>query len=178
MPSSCISRRRFLTQSASAGAAALAAPAILRALETKGRIGLGFIASGGRARANLTAELAGLRGRDRTPRVGGTVPLVDAPETVAEAVALLEAEGYTGDVRVSAGTARCEACATAHPFDRLVADHVFRFEGMSNPSDEAIVIGVTCPACGTRSVLVSAYGPDADPDELAGVRMVAERYAG
>jgi len=48
-----INRRRFLSQSAAAGAAALAAPAILRALDTNGRINLGFIASGGRARANL-----------------------------------------------------------------------------------------------------------------------------
>ena len=49
---------------------------------------------------------------------------------------------------------------------------------MSNPDDEAIVIGVTCPACEAKGVLVSAYGPAADPEELAGVRMVAERYAG
>src|SRR5215212_7415627 len=48
-----LSRRRFLTQSAAVGATALAAPAILRALDTNGRINLGFIASGGRARANL-----------------------------------------------------------------------------------------------------------------------------
>jgi predicted dehydrogenase len=47
------SRRSFLAQSAAVGAAALGAPAILRALDTNGRINLGFIASGGRARANL-----------------------------------------------------------------------------------------------------------------------------
>src|SRR6187401_1696373 len=49
-----VSRRRFLAQSASVGATALGAPAILRALDTNGRINLGFIASGGRARANLS----------------------------------------------------------------------------------------------------------------------------
>ena len=32
------------------------------------------------------------------------------------------------------------------------------------------------PACGAKGVLVSAYGPDADPDEMDGIRMVAERY--
>jgi predicted dehydrogenase len=42
-----------LAQSASLGAAAACAPAILRALDTNGRINLGFIAAGGRARANL-----------------------------------------------------------------------------------------------------------------------------
>jgi len=51
--SSSVSRRRFLAQSASLGAAAIGAPAILRALDANGRINLGFIAAGGRARANL-----------------------------------------------------------------------------------------------------------------------------
>src|SRR5262245_51764771 len=50
--SSTISRRRFLAESAVASAA-LAAPAILRAQNTNSRINLAFIASGGRARANI-----------------------------------------------------------------------------------------------------------------------------
>src|SRR4030095_4877950 len=53
MPTSLVSRRRFLAQSAAVGTAALGAPAILRAQNTTSRINLGFIASGGRARANL-----------------------------------------------------------------------------------------------------------------------------
>src|SRR5947207_2317354 len=58
-----VSRRRFLAQSAAIGATALAAPAILRALDTNGRINLGFIAAGGRARANL-AEMTKQGGVD------------------------------------------------------------------------------------------------------------------
>src|SRR5947207_1304272 len=53
MPSSSLSRRSFLAHSA-AGAAALATPAVLRAQNTNSRINLGFVASGGRARANLS----------------------------------------------------------------------------------------------------------------------------
>ena len=99
-----------------------------------------------------------------------------APDTVTEAVQLLRQEGYSGEIEILGGTVCCSSCATAHPFDRLVADHVYRFEGASDPGDEAIVIGVTCPACGAKGVLVSAYGPDADPEEMDGIRMVAERY--
>ena len=99
-----------------------------------------------------------------------------APDTVTEAVQLLLADGYTGEIEILRGKVCCSTCATAHPFDRLVADHVYRFEGASDPGDEAIVIGVTCPACGAKGVLVSAYGPDADPEEMDGIRMVAERY--
>src|SRR5262245_33139182 len=53
MSANRVSRRRFLGQSAAVSAAALGAPAILRGLDTNGRINLGFIAAGGRARANL-----------------------------------------------------------------------------------------------------------------------------
>src|SRR5204862_7050780 len=53
MPARRTSRRRFLAQSAALGATALAGPAILRALDTNGRINLGLIAAGGRACANL-----------------------------------------------------------------------------------------------------------------------------
>jgi len=52
MSATKVTRRHFLAQSAAASAA-LAAPAVLRALDTNGRINLGFIAAGGRARANL-----------------------------------------------------------------------------------------------------------------------------
>jgi hypothetical protein len=104
--------------------------------------------------------------------------VTSAPDTVTEAIALLRTEGYTADVEVAGGRAECSACATAHPFDRLLADRVYRFEGASDPGDEAIVIGLTCPVCGAKGVLVSAYGPDADPDEFVAIRMVADRYAG
>jgi hypothetical protein len=99
-----------------------------------------------------------------------------APDTVTEAVLLLREEGYSGEIAILRGEVCCSTCATAHPFDQLMADHVFRFEGTSDPGDEAIVIGVTCPACGAKGVLVSAYGPGADPEEMDGIRMIAERY--
>jgi hypothetical protein len=102
--------------------------------------------------------------------------VADAPDTVTEAIEQLRREGYDADVEVLLGAVRCSGCAAAHPFDRLVADRVFRFEGPSDPGDEAIVVALVCPACGAKGVLVSAYGPDADPDEMEGVRMVAERY--
>src|SRR2546421_9747507 len=63
MPSSPHSRRRFLAQSAAMSAAALGAPAFLRAQNTNSRINLGFIAAGGRARANI-AEMTKQGGVD------------------------------------------------------------------------------------------------------------------
>jgi predicted metal-dependent HD superfamily phosphohydrolase len=139
------------------------------------------------ARANLAAELAGLTGLTGvagvaappgSTSVGAVGGASDAPDTVVDALARLRELGYTAEAEVQGQSLRCGGCGTEAELTGLVADHVYRFEGMSNPDDEAIVIGVTCPACEAKGVLVSAYGPAADPEELAGVRMVAERYAG
>jgi hypothetical protein len=89
--------------------------------------------------------------------------VVDAAETVLDAVRMLEVLGYTDDLRLDDGGVRCAACDTRHAPERLVITHTFRFEGASDPADEAIVLGVECPSCGTRGVIVSAYGPEADP---------------
>lgn len=136
-----------------------------------------------RARANVTAELAGLVGAHPADLAidGGTVGTVsdiaDAPDTVVEALAHLRELGYTTEEDLRGKVLRCGNCHTEAEMAHLMADHVYRFEGMSNPSDEAIVVGVTCPACRAKGVLVSAYGPMADPEELAGVQMIAARYA-
>jgi hypothetical protein len=87
-----------------------------------------------------------------------------SPSTVTEAVERLSEEGYADDLRLHAGELGCSACGTEHPTDLVLVDRVFRFEGPSDPADEAIVLGLRCPACGARGSLVSAFGPDADPD--------------
>jgi hypothetical protein len=98
------------------------------------------------------------------------------PDTVVEALGLLANEGYTADFEVRGHELCCATCSAQHPVGDLMADHVYRFEGMTDPGDEAIVIGITCPVCGARGSVVSAYGPAADPDELRGILLIAERY--
>ncbi len=92
---------------------------------------------------------------------------MDAPETVSDAVRLLESKGYDATFGLEPGEASCSVCGHRHPADALVVLETFRFEGQTDPGDEAIVLGVECPACGTRGIVVSAYGPDADPQLLA-----------
>ena len=87
-----------------------------------------------------------------------------APDTVTEAVELLQADGYTADFTLEGITNTCPICANAHELTRGIVERQYRFEGDSDPGDEAIVLGVLCPACGVRGVLVSAFGPDADPE--------------
>lgn len=99
------------------------------------------------------------------------------PETVTEAVRTLEAEGYGGDLHVDAGSVQCRSCGRAHAAVDVVVRHVFRFEGPTDPGDEAIVLGVECPRCGYRATVVSAFGPDADQGLLDLVELL-DRDAG
>ncbi len=101
----------------------------------------------------------------------------DAPVTVLEAVQLLEREGYTTANKVSPdGSIRCGACRREHQIANALVDRVYRFEGASDPDDEAIVLGVRCPHCDAKSTLVSAFGPNAEPAVLQQLVMLDARF--
>ena len=98
----------------------------------------------------------------------------NAPETVTEAVQLLQAEGYDAELTVEGDVIRCAGCAGTHGVAALVVDHTFRFEGESDPGDEAIVLGIGIGDCGAKGIIVSAYGPDADPELLALINQLVD----
>jgi len=89
------------------------------------------------------------------------------PDTVTEAVELLATLGYVDDYRLGGSGIVADAMDESHPIETAVVDYTFRFEGPSDPGDEAIVLGVSCAEWGRKGVVVSAYGPDADPEEAA-----------
>ena len=102
---------------------------------------------------------------------------MSAPLTVLDAVQLLEAEGYTTPITVRAdGSIRCGACAETHALQNALIDRVYRFEGASDPDDEAIVLGLRCPRCDAKSVLVSAFGPNAEPAVLQQLVLLDARF--
>jgi hypothetical protein len=90
-----------------------------------------------------------------------------APDTVTEALQLLQEDGYVDDFEQAGAQMTCPVCSAANRIERGVVERIFRFEGPSDPGDEAIVLGVRCANCGARGTLVSAFGPDADPDVFA-----------
>lgn len=83
--------------------------------------------------------------------------------TITAAIARLRTAGFGGDASLVDGVVRCGACGESHAPEDVVVHHVDRFEGETDPGDEAIVLGVECAACGARAVIVSAFGADADP---------------
>ena len=90
-----------------------------------------------------------------------------APDTVTEAVQYLAEQGYVDDLKISRHGIVSSEHDGEHPTETAVVDHTFRFEGPSDPADEAIVLGVRCTEWNTKGVIVAAYGPDADPEEAA-----------
>jgi hypothetical protein len=83
--------------------------------------------------------------------------------TLTEGVAELAALGYGEDLRFEGGALVCRRCGEAHGTDAADVEQVRRYEGQSDPGDEAILLGLRCPHCGAQGSIVSSYGPDADP---------------
>jgi hypothetical protein len=84
-----------------------------------------------------------------------------AYDTVAQAVNGLKDRGFTMDFNLENDHIRCQG----HP-ERLGADEfeiveVYRFEGNSDPGDEAIVYGIQSKH-GIKGVLVNGFGISAD----------------
>jgi len=91
-----------------------------------------------------------------------------ADPTVVEEIDSLRSRGYTADFSVTAdGQLRCETCGRTHRPSDAVIESTARFEGASDPDDQAVVFGLRCDACGLRGVLVTAYGPTASAEEAA-----------
>ncbi|HXC16624.1 MAG TPA: hypothetical protein VNV60_04205 [Holophagaceae bacterium] len=96
------------------------------------------------------------------------------PETVSAALAQLAAEGYTADFSSHGHDLHCRACGKGHAAEGAQVEKVYRFEGASDPDDQAIVLGLRCPECGVKGVLVSGYGPSTDPGEIAFILSLAD----
>ena len=99
-----------------------------------------------------------------------------APTTVLEAVNLLDAEGYGAQFILRPDGIRCTACGSPHSIDRAEVLRVYRFEGPSDPDEEAIVYGLRCPVCGAGGTLVSGFGPGADPELADHLVMLDARF--
>ena len=92
---------------------------------------------------------------------------MSTPDTVTEAIEFLTELGYVDDLHVCAGGIAAPDRDDHHPVATAAVDYTFRFEGPSDPGDEMIVLGVTCGEWDRKGVIVSAFGPAADPEDTA-----------
>lgn len=83
-------------------------------------------------------------------------------------------QGFTADYRVvEGGRIRCDACDCTVGPDQLEVHEEFRYEGITDPGDEEILLAVGCDECEHRGTLTLGYGPSADADEAEVLRQLA-----
>src|SRR3546814_19839059 len=78
--------------------------------------------------------------------------------TLTEVLAQLKAEGYTTDFNLQDNCITCHGNALQlHP-DDFIVDKYFRFEGASDPDDQAILYVISSPTHKLKGVRVNGYG--------------------
>lgn len=80
--------------------------------------------------------------------------------TLVEILEKLRKEGYSEDFNIRFDSLICEkACLLPQDFE---IDQTFRFEGDTDPSDEAILYAISAKNHSLKGVLVNSYGVYAD----------------
>ena len=83
-----------------------------------------------------------------------------------QAVGRLRSAGYEFDLRaVAGGRLSCPACGTIVHGSEVIVTETVRFEGISNPEDQAILDAMITP-CGHRGLFSAAYGVYASADDV------------
>lgn len=89
------------------------------------------------------------------PVVRGRRPM----ETLTDAMIRLRAEGYRHDFSATDdGELACGECGTSTPPEEMAVRAMVRFEGDTNPDDQAILVALACE-CGCLGQFSSAFGP-------------------
>lgn len=83
--------------------------------------------------------------------------------TVSEVINHLKKEGYIIDFNLKENCLECSGThLQVHPEDFVIDKH-YRFEGISDPADEAVVYAISSPKYDLKGILVNGYGPSSDP---------------
>jgi len=79
-------------------------------------------------------------------------------DTVIEALNALKEQGYTIDFNVSFDEVICQdSDSCLNPADFKITE-VYRFEGTTDPGDEAVVYGISSKDGKKKGVFLNAYG--------------------
>lgn len=83
--------------------------------------------------------------------------------TLSEVLNKLKEEGYTVDFNLNENCLICNDNSLEIYPDDFVVDRHFRFEGNTDPGDEAIVYAISSVKNNIKGVLVNGYGIYSDP---------------
>lgn len=79
-------------------------------------------------------------------------------DTLSQTMEQLRKEGYTEDFNLQKDCLECRSRNFKIFHNEFVIDKFYRFEGESNPSDEAILYAISSTKHGLKGVLVNGAG--------------------
>lgn len=82
--------------------------------------------------------------------------------TLSETLRGLNKAGYSLDFNIKEDCIVCNTENLTLSPDEFQIDHVYRFEGMSDPEDQSILYAISSPKFGVKGTLVNGYGISAD----------------
>jgi len=97
-----------------------------------------------------------------------------AYDTITEAIADLKKRGYTIDFNIRDNRLNCDHLSANYGHDDFEIIEVYRFEGPSDPADEAVIYAIEAPS-GALGILVNGYGTYADDQNTAFLQQLHER---
>ncbi|HYG37151.1 MAG TPA: phosphoribosylpyrophosphate synthetase [Cytophagales bacterium] len=83
---------------------------------------------------------------------------METMSTVSEITNKLKKEGYTIDFNLKENCLECHGNYLQIFPDEFIVDKLYRFEGISDPADEAIVYAISSTKHNLKGVLVNGYG--------------------
>lgn len=97
--------------------------------------------------------------------------------TLSEVLNKLKKEGYTVDFNLKENCLECQGNYLQIFPDEFVVDKHYRFEGLSDPADEAVVYAISSGKHNIKGTLVNGYGiySDNKADEM--IRSLGEKVA-
>jgi len=103
-----------------------------------------------------------------------------ALESMQDALARLEAAGFVDEFRAQDGGLRHMEEGGQHarddvmPPEQLLVREVVRFEGASDPDEQAAVFALECPSCGIKGTYTVAFGPSMSAEDADVVPRLAD----
>lgn len=102
-------------------------------------------------------------------------PMDDPMETLLDASTRLRASGFTTDLSAAPhGRLRCPVCEIMVDAASCTVVAIVRFEGLSDPDDESILVALISP-CGHRGLFSCAYGQATGADASDVLRALPRR---